>query len=105
MPENAWEARQRDCETTGLRDHGTTRLRDDETTGLRDDETTGRRDHGTTGRRDDGTTRPRETLEKHRRSQAFSVFLSRARLCEAVRGSLASEGCSCVADKEIGLDG
>ena len=68
-----YAAVRRDYETTGPRDY--------ETTGLRDNGTTGRRDHGTTGRRDDGTT------EKHRRSQAFSGILSRARLRVAVRGS------------------
>ena len=91
MTGNDWEARQRDCGTTRRRDHGTT--------GLRDCGTTGQRDHGTTGQRDNGTT------EKHRRSQAFSVVLSRARLREAAwrqsgadvvpSRSLAGWGCTC----------
>ncbi len=40
-----------------------------------------------------------------RHSQAFSVVRGSAWQCVAVRGSLASEWCSSVADKEIGLDG
>ncbi len=83
--------------TAGLRDDETMRRRDDEITRRRDSGTTGRRDHETTRRRDCGTTRlrddettrrrDRETAEKHRRSQAFSVVLSRAGQCVAVRGS------------------
>ncbi len=49
----------------------------------RDHETAGPRDCGTAGPRDCETTRLRETLEKHRHSQAFSVVLSCAEPCEA----------------------
>ena len=71
MTGNDWEARQQDDERMRPRDCETARRRDDETARLRDC----------------------ETAEKHRRSQAFSVVLSRSQLCVAVRGSLASEGC------------
>ena len=91
--------------TTGLRDNGTTRLRDDGTAGLRDDGTARRRDYETTRPRDHGTTRLLKNPGVLRRSQAFSAVRGCARQCEAVRGSLASEWCSSVADKEIGLDG
>ena len=47
---------------------------------------TGKRANKTTRRRDDGTAGHAE------KTQAFSVVLSRARQCEAVRGSLTSEG-------------
>ena len=68
-------------------------------TGKRANETTGLRDYETTGRRDYETARPAE------KTQAFSGILSRSQLRAAVRGSLVSEWCSSVADKEIGLDG
>ena len=82
MTGNDWEARQQDDGTAGRRDYETTRLRDHGTTRLRDHETARPRDRETTGLRDDGTARPRshETPEKPRRSQAFSVILSRAGL-------------------------
>ena len=68
---------------------GMTGRRANKTTGPRDCETTRLRDYGTTGLRDHG---------KHRRSQAFSGVLSRARLCEAVRGCawlcVAVRGCA-----------
>ena len=94
----------------GRRADETAGRRDDEIAGRRDNGTTRRRDNGTTGPRDHGTTRPRDrgtaglqdckTAEKHRRSQAFPGVLSRAWLCVAARGSLASEWCRCGASQK-----
>ena len=84
-------------------DDGTARLRDNKTTGQRDHETTRLRDYGTTRRRDNKTSglRDYETTGQ----QKNTGVLSRAWLRVAARGILASEWCSSVADKEIGLDG
>ena len=79
MQQDNGTARQQDYGTTGPRDYETTRLRDCETTGRRDNETTRLRDYGTTGLRDYGTTGQQKNTGVLRRSQAFSVFLSRAR--------------------------
>ena len=105
-------------------------MRANETARQRDDETTRQQDHETTGQRDDGTTRLQKNAGIARNipwsrspevpqktqafsgvlslSQSFSVFLSCAWLCVAVRGCARQLGVRVVqmwCQVEVWLDG
>ena len=79
--------------------------RANETTGPRDDRTARLRDHETTGPRDCEATRPLKNTGVLSHSQPCVAVRGCARLCEVVRGSLASEWCRCGAKSKFGWMG